>query len=144
MIAVDSNILVYAHREESVWHKAADQRLTELAESGSAWAIPWPCVHEFLSVVTNPRIFRPPTPVNTALDELESWFECPTMQLIGETPGYWPELKHLVQSARIAGPTVHDARIFAICRLHGVRELWSADRDFSRFKGVRVVNPLIP
>jgi len=143
MTAVDSNILVYAHREESPWHKAADKCLTELAESGAPWAIPWPCVHEFLSVVTHARIFRPPTPLKTALDELESWFESPSVHLIGETTGYWPELKYLIQSARITGPAVHDARIFAICRLHGVREIWSADRDFSRFKGVRVVNPLI-
>ena len=143
MTAVDSNILVYAHREDSPWHKAADRRLTELAESGSPWAIPWPCVHEFLSVVTHARVFRTPTPLKTAFDELESWFASPSIQLLGEAAGYWPELKRTIESGRITGPSTHDARIFAICRLHGVREIWSADRDFSRFKGVRVVNPLI-
>ncbi|HKX00732.1 MAG TPA: TA system VapC family ribonuclease toxin [Bryobacteraceae bacterium] len=144
MIAIDTNILVYAHRRDlTQWYEPANARVAELAESGAAWAIPWPCINEFLSVVTNPRIFPVPTPLTQALEQVDYWFECPTMQLLSEAPGYWPELKHLVQSARIAGPAVHDARIFAICRLHGVRELWSADRDFSRFKGVRVVNPLI-
>ncbi len=143
MIAIDSNILIYAHREDSPWHQAADRCLTNLAESGSPWAIPWPCVHEFLAIVTHARIHRPPTPLKIALEELQCWFESPAIHLIGEPAGYWQELKHTVESARISGSAIHDARIFAICRLHGVREIWSADRDFTRFKGVRVVNPLI-
>ena len=100
-------------------------------------------MHEFLSVVTHARIFRTPTPLRIAVEELESWFESPSIHLIAEPVGYWQEFKRTMESARITGPATHDARIFAICRLHGVREIWSADRDFSRFKGVRVVNPLI-
>jgi toxin-antitoxin system PIN domain toxin len=143
MIAVDSNILVYAHREDSSWYKQANQSLTELAEGGSAWAIPWPCVHEFLAIVTHPRIFRPPTMLREAIRAVESWLESPTCHVIGEATGYWQELKRTLESGRITGPATHDARIFAICRLHGVRELWSADRDFSRFAGVKVINPLL-
>jgi len=143
MIAVDSNIFVYAHREDSAWHQAADRALTSLAESGAQWAIPWPCVHEFLAITTHPKIFSPPTTASIAIDALEAWFESPSVQLIGEAPGYWEELKTVIRSSRISGGATHDARINAICRLHGVRELWSADRDFTRFKGVRVVNPLI-
>ena len=143
MIAVDTNVLMYATREDSPWYRVADQRLTELAESRAPWAIPWPCIHEYLSIVTHPRIFRPPTALKLALDQVDFWLESPSLQLIGETIGYWKELKLVLESSRITGPATHDARIFAICRLHGVRELWSADRDFSRFKGVRVVNPLI-
>ncbi|MBZ5592249.1 MAG: PIN domain-containing protein [Acidobacteriia bacterium] len=144
MIAIDSNILVYAHREDSPWHKLADRSLTELADSGSPWAIPWPCVHEFLGIVTHLKVFRPPTPLREAIRTVEAWFETPSCHVIGEAAGYWDELKLTLESGRITGPATHDARIFAICRLHGVRELWSADRDFSRFAGVRVVNPLIP
>jgi predicted nucleic acid-binding protein len=61
LIAVDTNVLVYAHREETPWHDIAKRRLTELAEGRPAWAIPWPCVHEFLAIVTHLRIFSPPT-----------------------------------------------------------------------------------
>jgi uncharacterized protein len=143
MIAVDSNILVYAHREDSAWHQAAGRAITGLAESDAQWAIPWPCVHEFLAIATHPKIFSPPTPVPIAVDALEAWFESPSVHLIGEAPGYWEELKSVIRSGRISGGAVHDARIYAICRLHGVGELWSADRDFTRFKGVRIVNPLI-
>ena len=62
MIAVDTNILVYAHREDASFHKAASRAMTELAEGLAGWAIPWPCLHEFLAIVTHPRIYAPPTP----------------------------------------------------------------------------------
>jgi predicted nucleic acid-binding protein len=101
LIAVDTNILVYAHREESPFHAAALRCVTELAESDAPWAIPWPCLHEFLAVVTHPRVYAPPTQ-----------------------------------------PAAAFARIVALCRHHGVRELWSADRDFGRFVEVAVVKPL--
>lgn len=143
MIAIDSNILVYAHREDSSWHEPANRSLTELAESGSPWAIPWPCIHEFLGIVTHPKVFRPPTPLRRAIDVVDSWFEASSFHVIGETTGYWDELRRTLESGRITGPAIHDAKVFAICRLHGVRELWSADRDFSRFAGIRIVNPLI-
>ncbi|MGH8573082.1 MAG: type II toxin-antitoxin system VapC family toxin [Gammaproteobacteria bacterium] len=83
MIAVDTNVLVYAHREDSSFHERARGCVDSLSNGRAAWAI------------------------------------------------------------RVAGPQVHDARIAALCRQHGVRELWSADRDFGRFPGLHVSNPLV-
>ena len=143
MIAVDTNILVYAHREDSPWHAAAYARVVELAEGRDPWAIPWPCVHEFLAIVTHPRIYALPTPLAKALDQVDAWLESPSVALLPESEGYWPELKALLHDGQIAGPQVHDARVAALCRLHGVRELWTADRDFSRFSAVRTRNPLV-
>lgn len=143
MIAVDTNILVYAHRFELPFNQAAFERLTELANGPAAWAIPWPCLHEFLNVVTNPRVFRPPTPLEGALDQIEVWLESPSLTLLTESPTHWATLRAILVESAITGPRVHDARIMALCRQHGVRELWSADRDFSRFVGVKVVNPLV-
>ena len=143
MIAVDTNILVYAHREDSPFHDVASARMVELAEGVSTWAIPWPCVHEFLAIVTHPRIYAPPTPLNRALDQVDAWCEAPTLALLAESPTHWATLRALLAGGRVAGAQVHDARIVAICRQHGVRELWSADRDFGRFAGLTVVNPLI-
>lgn len=143
MIAIDSNLLVYAHREDSPWHDKAAARLKGLAEGKSAWAIPWPCIHEFLAIVTHPRIYKPPTPLAAALRQVDAWLESPSLALLGEADGYWPELRRLLESGRVSGPRVHDARVAAICRFHGVRELWSADRDFSRFPVMTVRNPLV-
>lgn len=143
MIAVDTNILIYAHREESPWHDAAYARIAELAEGRSAWSIPWPCLHEFLAIVTHPRIFAPPTPLNAALDQVEAWLESPSLVLLAETQDYWAELKSAIRGGRIAGAQVHDARIVSLCAVHGIQELWTADRDFSRFPGLKTRNPLV-
>ena len=60
MIAIDTNLLVYAHREDTPWHTAAYRCIEQLAEATEPWAIPWPCVHEFLAISTHPRIYNPP------------------------------------------------------------------------------------
>ena len=143
MIAVDTNILVYAHRQDSPFHEPAERRIAQLAEGSATWSIPWPCVHEFLAIVTHPRIFAPPTPLPHALDQVDAWLASPTLVLLAESGDHWLELRALLARGRIAGPQVHDARIVALCRQHGVRELWSADRDFNRFAGFAVVNPLV-
>jgi len=143
MIAVDSNLLVYAHREDSPWHHAAYARIAELAEGAAAWAIPWPCIHEFLSIVTHPRIYAPPTPLEKAIDQVDAWLESPNLVLLSESEGYWSQLRSLIQTGRVSGPQIHDARIAALCQQHGVSELWTIDRDFSRFPGLIVRNPLV-
>jgi toxin-antitoxin system PIN domain toxin len=143
VIAVDTNVLVYAHREDSPWHERAAEQLAALAEGQAAWAIAWPCVHEFLAIVTHPRIFNPPTPLAKAIDQVSAWLESPSLVLLGESAGYWDGLRPLVMASKVAGPQVHDARVAAICIQHGVVELWTADRDFSRFPGLKTKNPLI-
>jgi toxin-antitoxin system PIN domain toxin len=143
VIAVDTNLLVYAHRKDSPWHAEAYQVLADLAEGTPPWAIPWQCVHEFLAVVTHPRIYSPPTPLAAALDQIAAWSESPSLVLLAEGPGYWHQLRDLLDLSRVAGPQIHDARIVALCQHHRVRELWTADRDFGRFSGLRIRNPLV-
>jgi len=142
VIAIDTNLLVYAHREDSPFHEAADARVAQCAEARAAWAIPWPCLHEFFSIATHPRIYAPPTSAARALEQIDAWLESPSLVLLTEGDSHWPTLRGLLSKARIAGPAVHDARIAALCLQHGVSELWSADRDFGRFGQLRVVNPL--
>ena len=142
MIAVDTNLLVYAHRTDSEWHERAAARVRELAEARSPWALPWPCIHEFLAIATHPRIWDPPTPTEAALDQVEAWLESPSLVLLAEGPEHWNELRGQIEAGRITGPRVHDARIAALCLAHGVRELWTADRDFSRFPSLATSNPL--
>ena len=143
MIALDTNVLVFAHRRDSEWHAAAAARVAEVAEGPGSWAIPWPCLHEFLAIVTHPRIFRPATPIDAALDQVDAWLESPTLTLLTETSEHWARLRPLLRDGHVAGPVVHDARVAALCLQHGVRELWTADRDFGRFPALRCVNPLV-
>ena len=143
MIAVDTNILVYAHRVDSAWHDRAAHAVRELAEGAGPWAIPWPCVHEFLAIATHPRIFRTPTPIAAAIDQVDAWFESPSLVTLAEDDDYWAMLRTLIGQAHVNGPRVHDARVAALCLSHTVRELWTADRDFSLFPSLRVRNPLV-
>jgi toxin-antitoxin system PIN domain toxin len=143
VIAVDTNILVYAHRRDATWHERADSVVRRLAEGAESWAIPWPCLHEFLSIVTHPRIYRPPTPLEVALAQTAAWLESPSLTLLAEGSGAWELLRRVASQGRVTGPLVHDARIAMLCLLHGARELWTADRDFGRFAGLSTRNPLI-
>lgn len=143
MTAVDTHLLVYAHREDSVWHEAAMGVMMKLALGTAQWAIPWPCVHEFLAVVTHPKIYRPPTPMPVAIAAVRAWMESPTLRLLGESQDHLDRLERLVLAARASGPMVHDARIAALCLSHGIRQFLSADRDFSRFPALKIKNPLV-
>lgn len=143
MIAIDTNLLVYAHREDSEWHERAAAVVAALAESGQEWAIAWSCLHEFLAIVTHPRIFRTPTPLDLAIGQLEAWLESPTLVVLSENEHYLERFREVVLSSRVTGPRVHDARVAALCLSHGIREVWSADRDFSMFRDLKLRNPLV-
>ncbi len=144
MIAVDTNILVYAHRRDSPWHERAAHCVRELAEGASTWAVPWPCVHEFLAIVTHERIYSPPSPLEKAVEQVQAWLESPSLVLLAEEGEYFVTLAQLLVTAKVSGPRVHDARIAALCIYSNVRELLSADRDFSRFRLLKTRNPLVP
>jgi toxin-antitoxin system PIN domain toxin len=143
VIAVDTNILVYAHREDADWHDRAAAAVARLAESPREWAVPWPCLHEFLAIVTHPRIFRTPTPVDLAMSQIEAWLESPTVVILSENDQYHESFREIVLSSRVTGARIHDARVAALCMSHGIRELWTADRDFSMFQQIRPRNPLV-
>jgi len=143
MIALDTNILVYAHRQDTPFHQPAARCVAKLAEGRAGWAIPWPCLYEFLAIVTHHGIYRPPTPLSVALDHVDSLLESPILVLLAESEQHWEDLRALLTTSQVTGARVHDAQIAAFCRQHGARELWSEDRDFGRFPGLDVVNPLV-
>ena len=78
-----------------------------------------------------------------AIEQVNCWLETPTLVLLSEGLGYWEILSNLLKNSRVAGPQVHDARIAALCKQHGVMELWTADRDFNRFQTLNTINPLV-
>ncbi len=142
MIALDTNILVYARRSETPFHAEARRVLRGLAEGRRPWAIPWVCAYEFIRVVTHPRVFDPPSPLEAVLNDLESLLASPTLTMLGEGPGHASAMRDTLVAASATGNLVHDGHIAAILQDHGVRELWTADRDFTRFTGLKVHNPL--
>ena len=142
MIAIDTNILVYAHRSDSIYHEVSASVVRQLAEGRYPWAIPWPCCYEFLSVVTNPRIWKDQaTTTEQAWNQLSAWIASPSMRLIGETKDFPQILERFVRRPRVLGPIVYDARIAALCMAHGTDVLLTKDRDFSLFPELPTRDP---
>jgi toxin-antitoxin system PIN domain toxin len=143
MIAIDSNILVYGHRTGADFNDEAFELLRDLGMGSQPWAIPFPCVHEFLRNVTDPRIYADPTPLEVALDQVAAWTETPSLRLLSEGRRHLELLSRVALGGRAVGAKIHDARIAAICLDHSVSELWTADRDFSRFPDLKTRNPFV-
>ena len=137
MIAVDTNILVYAHRAELPQHAAARTRLIALAEGDTPWAIPVFCLGEFVRVVTHPRLFDPPHSIDEACSALERILESPSVRILNPAERYWSMFAEAVREADASGNLVFDAQLAALCRESGVSALLTEDRDFDRFAALR-------
>ena len=141
MRAVDTSVLVYAELKTHARSLKARELLAQLAEGTSPWAIPWPCVYEFLRLLTHPRVFHPPMTLNAAKTDLASILASPSLVMLGETERHGEVLQALLRESPITGNLVHVAHVAALCREHGVSELFSADIDLVRFVGLKVTNP---
>lgn len=142
IVAVDTNILVYAHRAECPEHRKARRLVTGLAEADIPWALAWPCVYEFLRVVTHPKVFHPATPLQMAWKNISALLQSPSLMMLTETERHAPILAGVLADAAISGNLLHDAHIVALMIEHGVREIYTADADFGRFSGIKAINPL--
>jgi toxin-antitoxin system PIN domain toxin len=143
VIAIDTNILVYARRDEVPEHAAAVKLIERLATSPEPWAIPWPCVHEYLRVVTNFGLYKRPAPVDRILTDLDRLLDSPSLVVLAEGPMHRRIFLRAVADGAATGNLVFDARIAAILLEHGVDEFWTNDRDFRRFPGIAVRNPFV-
>ncbi len=139
MIAVDTNVLVYAHRKDCGKHSLALSWLRALAEGEVPWGLPVFCLGEFVRVVTHRNIFQAPSSLDQALDAVQSLLESPSVRILFPGESY----AHLFRSAVLEGGTtgnlVFDAQIAALCREYGIRRLLTEDRDFSRFPTLSIV-----
>jgi toxin-antitoxin system PIN domain toxin len=138
LIAVDTNILVYAHREELPLHSKALARLTDLAESPLPWGLPVFCIAEFLRVVTHPKLFDPPSSIEDGLEAIAGLAKSPSLALLNPGAMYWDIFYEVARQSRVHGNLLYDAQIVAVCRENGVNDILSEDRDFSRFMGVNL------
>jgi hypothetical protein len=141
LIAVDTNILVYASRTETEFHDPAVRLLTQLAESARPWAIPWPCIYEYLRVVTHPRLFKPPSTQAEAISRLHLLSRSPSLSFIGPGPTHLSSLVNIAEPSGAKGNLFFDVQIAALCREHGIAEILTLDRDFARFAGIKARRP---
>ena len=138
MIAVDTNVLVYAHRTETELHHAAAARLADLAEGAAPWALPIFCITEFLRVVTHRRVFNPPSTISQAVDFIEALVASPVCGVVRPGPEFLRLLAESAQRADARGNLMFDAQIAALCRENGIDTIVTNDRDFERFEALQV------
>ena len=141
MRAVDTNVLVFSEIRSSPQHETARRVLTELGEGALPWAIPWPCIYEFLRIVTHPRVYHPPVPLSVAVNDLRRILDAPTLVLLKETTRHTEVMSRVLDESGVTGNLIHDAHIAALCFEHGVTELITGDGDFARFPNLTVSNP---
>jgi toxin-antitoxin system PIN domain toxin len=139
VIAVDTNVLVYAHREEAPHYEEAHGWLRGLAEGTEPWGLPVFVLGEFVRVVTHPKVFDPPTPLEEALANISGLLESPAVRLLRPGARYWGLLEESAKRAQAHGNLLFDAQIVALCREQGVERILSEDRDFARFPEIELV-----
>ena len=143
MIAIDTNLLIYAHAPKFAQHHRARSVIEKLADSGAPWGVPWPCAHEFCAVMSNKKMHMTALPMTQVLAMLEQLSCSPSFRFLHSGSDHFNHLRQTLLLSDATGGMVHDARIVATCLDAGVSELWTVDRDFARFPGLRYRNPLI-
>lgn len=141
MIVVDVNLLIYAHNAGASQHTAARAWAERVFSGSEPVRIPWAVVHAFLRLTTAGPFMTQPFEVLEATEIVGDWFASPAVELIEPGPRYWQILRDLLIRNNVRGKLVSDAHIAALS-MENDATLYTADRDFERFAGLRVVNPL--
>jgi uncharacterized protein len=145
MIAVDTNILIYAWSKESPWHQEAAELMDRLEFGTTEWAIPNSCLCEFYQSVTSLKKLENPATPKEALERIEFWLALPHVavlcEITDEDYDHWACFTDILEYTQIKGLDVFDAHVAAICITHGVGEFWTLDKGYRRFKGLKARNP---
>ena len=140
MIAIDTNLLVYAHRAATDAHAPAKKAIEQAANASTGWGIPLPCVSEFWSVVTHPATPRPST-AKEASGFIDALVSSGGADLWPPGKGFWLRLALLAQELGVVGARIYDLQIAVIAIENGASELWSHDRRFVKIPGLKLVDP---
>lgn len=138
---VDANVLVYASDDASDHQGRARSFLRELAEGTELVYLFWPTLMAYLRIATHPSIFETPLPPEAALANVETLLEPPQVRATGEGGRFWAAYRRLATEGDARGNLVPDAHIVALMDEHGVRTIWTHDRDYRRFPGIEVRDP---
>jgi len=141
VIVLDANLLIYSYNSGSSHHAGARAWLENTLSSIEVVGLPWQAVSAFLRVMTNPKLPAERFDLEQAARIVDLWLAHPNVQVLTPGAGYWPLFRRMVIEGRAAGPRVSDAEIAALTMEYG-GVLYTADRDFARFPGLRWKNPL--
>jgi uncharacterized protein len=141
VIVLDANLLVYAYDALSPKHREALNCLERVLSGDELVGISWQTVSAFLRIVSNPRLFQHSRTIEQAVKVIEFWLEQPNVRLLSPGDQHWSLLRRVLIDGQVRGPLVSDAQLAALTMEYG-GVLYSTDRDFARFAGLRWKNPL--
>jgi toxin-antitoxin system PIN domain toxin len=140
---VDANVLIYSVNEDAEFHQRAKQFIEKCAESSEPWVFPWPVACAFIRICTHSGILPRPLSPLQAITTIDQFIGLPHVTLVGEDDeNCWNLFSHDITSLHLRGNAITDTLIIAIMRSKGVSTIYSKDRDFLRFKGIKVIDPL--
>lgn len=140
-LAFDANILIYASRPESPEHAAAKRLLEEVVAGPDLLCLAWATIAAYLRATTHPRVFLHPLSPEEAAANVTALLAHSRIRVLVEGDGFWGIYRGLLASHRARGKLVHDVHLAALLRQHGVRTLYTRDRDFRRFDFLDVRDP---
>jgi len=138
---VDANLLVYAYVPSSKHHEAARAWIEARFSESDPVGLPWVSILAFVRISTNPRILELPLTTGEAIKIVSSWLARANLTVLSPGDRHWEILQNLLVEGQATGPLVTDAHLAALAIEHGAT-LASADRDFARFPGLKLLNPL--
>jgi toxin-antitoxin system PIN domain toxin len=141
MKLLDADVLLYAYNSDSPHHEVCRIWLEEALNGTELVALPWQTALAFVRTATNSRISSRPLTSKQACSIVDRWLECPNVTLIGPNEQYWSILRELLIEVQISGPLVTDAALAALALEQGAT-LCSTDRDFHRFRELKLIDPL--
>lgn len=141
MIVLDANLLLYAYNAASSFQAKALAWLRSISAGEEPIGLPWQTVQAFLRIGTDPRLFPHPLPMERAIQIVEDWMALDQVRLLAPGERHWSALRRMLTEGAVRGGMVTDASLAALTIEHG-GVLYTADRDFARFPGLRWVNPL--
>ena len=141
MTTVDTNILVSAANADDENHEASKTLLNRLAAGPELLTLFWPTLLGFVRIVTHPRVFRHPLSFDVAFAAVDRLTARRHVRVLGEADDFWPRFGETARSAKASGNLVPDAHLATLMRQHGIREIWTNDRDFRKFDGIVTLDP---
>jgi toxin-antitoxin system PIN domain toxin len=141
VIVLDANLLVYAYHPQSPLHQRAKTWVEAAFGGQEPVRLPWQTISAFLRLTTNPKVFQAPLTIEEAEAAVSAWLELPAVGPIDPGERYWTILRTLLVKAQVTGPLVSDAVLAALAIEHGAT-LCTTDRDFRRFEGLKLSNPI--
>ena len=138
---LDTNVLVYASDESSSFHERAIGLLEKLAAGPDLVYLFWPVALGYLRISTHPAIFQKPISAAEAMANVDDLVSRPHVRTGGEVEGFWDTYREVTSGPPVRGNLVPDAHLVVLMRQHGVSTIWSHDRDFLKFRGIKVRDP---